>query len=605
MSTTDARTADAPTGGLARATGVMALGTLLSRLTGMVRWWAFGLLGLSILTDTYLFANTTPNLVYELVVGGVLSSTLVPLFVGLFHGDRTSPWRGGRRRSGVDRGSEDGRELDDDRLRDDPIDNGPIDDGPSDADRSINAVVTLSVVAVVALAVALYVLAPVFMRIQIPAAKAEQRELGTTLLRMFAPQVIGYGLVSVGTALLNARRRFGAPMFAPILNNVLVTIVFLVAARMIDNLQRNAGRLASGALSADELDRARYQLVADTQSVKFLLGFGTTAGVLVMAFVVVVALRRDGVAIRPTWAPRDPAVLQLLALSGWTMGYVAANQVALVFVQRVAGRSDASLSAYTLANTTFFLLPHGIIAVSIITAMQPDLARAFVERRRGDFKKMTESGIRMLLCVIVPSAVGLFVLARPLVSVVLEHGNSGADDAERVAVALRAFVIGLPGFSVYLFLMAVLKALRDTRATFEVNAVENAINIVLVGVLYPFIGLRGLALAYGLAYLVSSVIALGTVGRRTGGMNGRRLLSFAGDVIAASIVMGLAVAVLAGLVDRVLGGATPVLGRTFGDLVEVGVAAVGGVTVYVLVGRRLGVREITLVSSMIRRRLVR
>ncbi len=576
-------------GGLVRATGVMAVGTLLSRLTGVMRLWAFSLLGISILTDTYLFANNTPNMVYELVVGGVLSSTLVPLFVGLLT-PRPRPGRAAPRADG----SADG-------------------DGEDTAARSIDAVVTLSIAAVVALAVVLWIAAPWIISLLIdPSRPAAQRELATTLLRMFAPQVVGYGLVSLGTALLNARRRFGAPMFAPILNNVLVTVVFLVAARMIDGLQRTAGALGTpgalgtaGGTDADALDLLRFELVAGTRRVQWLLGLGTTAGVLAMAAVVVVALRRDGVRLRPRWAPRDPAVSELLALSGWTIGYVVANQVALFFVSRVASRADGAMSAYNLANTTFFLLPHGVLAVSVITAMQPDLARAFVERRVRDFRRMTETGVRTLLAVIVPSAVGLFVLARPLTSIVLGHGNSGAADTAQVAAALRAFVIGLPAFSVYLFLMSALKALRDTRATWEVNAVENAINIVLAGLLFPLIGVRGLALSYALAYLVAAVVALGTVGRRIGGVGGGRLLAGAGDVIAAAAVMGVVVAVAAGAVDRVLGGPSPLLGRTLGDIVEVGVSAAAGVTVYVLVGRRLGVREITAALSMIRRRLGR
>lgn len=591
-------------GGLVRATGVMAVGTLLSRLTGVMRLWAFSLLGISILTDTYLFANNTPNMVYELVVGGVLSSTLVPLFVGLLTpGHR--PRRPARRRDS----------FGEDEEADDRGDRG--DDGDHTAARSIDAVVTLSIAAVVTLAVVLWIAAPWVISLLIdPGRPAAQRELATTLLRMFAPQVVGYGLVSLGTALLNARRRFGAPMFAPILNNVLVTVVFLVAARMIDGLQRTAGALGTmaGAAGAagpgagadgDALDLLRFELVAGTRRVQWLLGLGTTAGVLVMAAVVVVALHRDGVRLRPRWAPRDPAVSELLALSGWTIGYVAANQVALFFVSRVASRTDGAMSAYNLANNTFFLLPHGVLAVSVITAMQPDLARAFVERRVRDFRRMTETGVQTLLAVIVPSAVGLFVLARPLTSIVLGHGNSGAADTAQVAAALRAFVIGLPAFSVYLFLMSALKALRDTRATWEVNAVENAINIVLAGLLFPLIGVRGLALSYALAYLLAAVVALGTVGRRIGGVNGGRLLAGAGNVIAAAAVMGVVVAVAAGTVDRVLGGASPLLGRTLGDIVEVGVAAAAGVTVYVLVGRRLGVREITAALSMIRRRLGR
>jgi putative peptidoglycan lipid II flippase len=552
--------------GIGRAAGVMAFGTLLSRLTGVMRLWAFSLLGVSILTDTYLFANNTPNLIYELVVGGVLSSTLVPIFVGLV---RTP-----------------------------------------DGERSIDAIATLGLVVVAALSALLYLGAPAVMRVLIDGSKpALQREFGVDLLRMFAPQILAYGFISIATSLLNARGRFAAPMFVPIINNVVVTGVFIIAARMVDDLQSRAAAIGAaaetGGLSGDALDAARFDLVRASSSVKLLLGLGTTAGIIAMAVLLGIAMVHSGTALRFRWAPGDVGVRDVIGLAGWTMGYVIANQVALIFIQRVASRADGEWSAYNLANNTFFLLPHGVLAVSIITATQPELARAFLDRRRRDFRRLTENGIQTIMTVIVPAAVVLFVLARPLASLVLQHGNTSADDAERIAIALRAFVIGLPGFSVYLFLMSALKALRDTQATFTVNVWENAMNIVFVAVLWPWIGLRGLALSFTLAYLLAALVALSAVGRRIGGIGGNRLLAGSGSVVAAALAMGVAIEVVRRLVTAVLLGSDPLLGLFIGNAFTVGAAGVAGVTVYALIGRQLGVREIESAASALRRRLGR
>jgi putative peptidoglycan lipid II flippase len=551
----------------------MAAGTLLSRITGLLRLTAFGLLGVSILTDTYLFANNSPNLIYELVVGGVLSSTLVPLFIDLFHRAETAT------------GNPDAtaREI---------------------ASSAVSAVTTLALAAVCALSIALFALAPAVIRVLISGkATTEQRDLAVDLLRMFAPQVALYGMITVATALLNARRRFAAPMFAPIVNNIVMIFVFLWAGHRIDSLQRQASELAG--LSGTALDQARFTLVAESSSLKQLLGFGTTVGVLIHCVVLIVTLRREAIGLRWNWDPGHPAIKRLLRLSGWTIGYVIANQIALIFIIRVASRNASDFSAYNLANSTFFLLPHGVIAVSIITATQTELAQAFVQRRRGDFRRLTETGVRSLLALIIPSAMVLFVLAQPLVSLALEHGKTDADDARRIAQVLRAFALGLPGFSIYLFLMSALKALRDTKATFEVNCVENALNIVLAAAFTAFLGVRGLALGFALAYLISAVVALGAVGRRMGGISGARLIDVAGRITAAATVMGLVMWAVARVFGGIVEEGQPGFGRVITQGIQVGVSVMAGVTVFALVGRLLGVRELTVALSGIRRRFVR
>ncbi|MEO6120954.1 MAG: lipid II flippase MurJ, partial [Acidimicrobiales bacterium] len=254
---------------LGRNTAVMAAGTALSRLTGFGRLVALAYgLGFTRLTDTYALANITPNIIYELVLGGVLSATLVPLFV--------------ERLAGVGPGGASSH----------PGDAGdPGDAARAEADReawhAVSAVMTVVAAVAAAVTVAFVLVAPLIIRLYTVAndtgSAAEQQRVATLLLRMFAPQVAFYAMVSLATAVLNARRRFAAPMFAPVLNNLIVIAVLLVLPHVAENLSLSA--------------------VADDPAALALLGFGTTAGVAAMALAQLPSLRRAGARLRPVWDP--------------------------------------------------------------------------------------------------------------------------------------------------------------------------------------------------------------------------------------------------------------------------------------------------------------
>ena len=541
-----------------RSTRLMMTATLASRLTGVARNIAFAGLTVGLVTDAYTVANNAPNLVYELVVGGVLSSTLVPLFVDLLS-----------KRDAGDRQAADG----------------------------ISTIVTLSLVAVLMLSVALFVAAPLLIHgLLMHGQTAVKQRVGTTLLRMFAPQVAVYGCITIGTALLNARRRFGAPTAAPVLNNLVVTAVFLWARHIINGLAKTA-QLGTGAPISDT---ARLALIDASSKAKLVLGLGTTAGVVVMGLALLPGLRDANLGLRIHWDVHHPAVRRLGALSGWTVGYVVANQVALLFVLNAAGRGSAGdWTSYTLANTTFFLLPHGVLAVSLITAMQPELASSFMDRARGRFRRQVVDGVRTVLMLLVPAAVGYVVLAHPIVSLVLGR------TAGRTADALWPMAIGLPGFSIYLMFMSALKSMRDTRAAFEVNVIENAINIVAAAVLVGPFGLQGLALSFAIAYSVSAVIAGVVVARRTNGLEVARLLSTGTSVLAASVAMGMVVFGTSRLCEAVIFADGRPPGRSVGLLVEVLGSVGAGVTVYLFAGRLAGLNELTSLVAGLRRRLGR
>ena len=524
--TGEPESAEPPSPGLARSTAIQAAGTALSRITGFGRIFAFAYaLGAGRLADTYTLANNTPNIIYELILGGVLSGTLLPVFVRA--------------------------------LRED--------DEEYDGWRAISAALTLGLVAAAVLSLAFVVVAPLFIRLYTLRTGAEVGEdqiaVATDLLRLFAPQVFFYGMISVTTAIVRARRRFAAPMFAPVLNNVVVIALFLAYPSVVGIRTLEGVRADRGAV--------------------LLLGLMTTAGVASMAlaqFPYATARRH----LRFVWAPSHPAVRTILRLSGWTVAFVLANQVALFVVYVLANGRSGDVTVYFLTYT-IFLLPHGVVSVSIISAIQPELADRWAAGDVDGFRRQLSVGVRSIAALLVPAAVGYIVLARPIVAALLEHGALEDAGADRVAGTLALMSIGLPAFSCWLFLTSAYQAMQDTRSLFFLYLVENAVNVVAAVVLYAALGVQGLGLAFAIAYAAGTATALAHLRRRTGGLDGRPLASSLLRIAAAAAVMGVAVLAVRSFLDGEGG---------LGAAVHAGVATIAGVSVYLLGGRLFGVREL-------------
>ena len=181
-----------------------------------------------------------------------------------------------------------------------------------------------------------------------------------------------------------------------------------------------------------------------------------------------------------------------MRLSGWTVGYVVTNQLALLFVLVLAATGDAGdVSAYQYAFI-FFQLPHGLFAVSIMTTTTPELARHVLRRQTSRPCATTSRlGLRYMLLVVVPSCVGLAVLAQPDARRSSCAAASTRHDATVTADTLQAFALGLVPFSVYLYTLRGFYAQQDTRTPFLVNAIENGCNVVLALALFPALGVAG------------------------------------------------------------------------------------------------------------------
>ncbi len=520
---------------LSTAASYVALGTGVSRLTGVLRIVALAwALGQSHLADAFNLANTTPNMLYDIVLGGVLSATFIPVFVAQLANR-----------------SED------------------------DAFRSISAILTVSMVVLVTTTVAALVLAPAFITAltaldtsahsHLIHTIAAERADATTLLRWFVIQIAAYGFFALATALLNTRRRFVAVAWAPIVNN-LVCIGVLVWFGVLTG--RSAG-LAS-------LENNHSDIV--------LLGLGTSLGVVLQCVALVPSLRRADLGrVRWHWDLHDAALRTVVRLSGWTFGFVLANQVAQFVVILLAGTAGGPdpVSSYTYAYA-FFQMPYGIVAVTIMSVVAPDLAERWSTGQIAAFLARLSGGLRAMLALIIPAALGLLLLAKPAVALLLGHGASTPEQTATTGAALAMFALGLPGFCTYLYVVRVLQSMQRTKVAFYLYLIENSINIALAVVLVKPLGVRGLALSLSVAYTVGAVIGLALLRRWFGRLGTPETWDPLRRVLVASLAMGVTVLVVSNL-----SGAT----QGFLLFARVAGAVVAGIVVYVGVAFLLGRRD--------------
>ena len=530
---------------LARAMAIMTFGTVLSRITGLARLVAItaalGIVESGRLTDTYNIANTAPNIIYELILGGILTSVFVPVFVELLEKEgREKAWEVG------------------------------------------NAIINLSLLVLVALSALGIIAAPLIAKFYAsrldPNEAARQAEVLTFLLRFFIPQIIFYGLAAMTAGLLNAHKKFGAPMYTPILNNLAVIVVFVTFYF---------------AYSSENLS---LQTVSNSQLM--LIGLGTTAGVALMAFAQLPFLRGLG-RYRFTLSINHPSVRKLASLAVFVVGYVVANQIGYLVAQWLSNKQTGGYSAYVNAFM-FFMLPHGLFAVSVITALLPSMSEHSVNKRMEEFRERLSVGIRATFLLILPASVGFFVLGEPVVRLFLEHGIATEESTELVAGVLRFFVLGLVPFSLFQLFLRAFYALQDTKTPFLINCGAVALNTAVNVPMFAWLGVRGLAAGHAIAYVFAVTLQARILSKRIGGLDGRRLVDSAARITAAALGMGLIVWGVFELSARLFDES-----NLLGQAIVVALPVTAGVATYLGLATAFKVPELDYVRSLVGNRLGR
>ena len=542
---------------------VMATGTVVSRITGIARDIALAAaLGFYLVSDAYSLGNSLPTIIYILVVGGALNAVFIPQLV--------------RR-----------MEKDDDG-------------GNAYADRLI----TLTGSVLLALSILAVVAAPWIVDLYTPADYPQsQYDLAVAFARLCLPQIFFYGAYTMLSQVLNARGTFGAPMFAPIANNVVAITTFVLFI-----IVAGTSAAADGALTTGQV---------------LLLGVGTTAGVVVQAAILVPVLGRAGYRWRPRFDWKGQGLGKAAKLAGWTVGLVLVNQITYIVITRLAAQAnvDAAASGATAAGITtyqkahlVFMLPHSVITISIVTALLPALSRLAHEGKLKEVGEDVAGAMRLVAALVVPIAAMLFVLGSDVSVLLFGYGAATTDQAAVMGDVVSIFMIGLVPFTLFYVLLRGFYAMEDTRTPFVVTVIFSVIMLALVLWLFAFLTdlgvtsaggpqIAGIALGYVLAYWCGFVVLWWWLAHRLGSLqSGATAWVLLRLLIAGGIAVLVAGLTRTATMDLLISDG---LNTQLTSLVLIMAAVIVGVPTFFFAAWLLRVREVSAAVAMVKSRVVR
>ena len=540
-----------------RSSTLMASGTVVSRLTGILRdVAAAAALGFYLVADAFSLGNSLPTIIYILVVGGALNAVFVPQLVR--------------------------------RMQDDP------DGGQAYADRlltiTVAALLTLSVVAVIA--------APLIVDLYTPDDYPQAEfELAVAFARLCLPQILFYGIYTMLSQVLNARGRFGAPMFAPIANNIIAIATFLLFIAVAGTSAAADGNL--------------------TSSQVLILGIGTTIGVALQALILIPILLRSGHVWRLRFDWRDAGLGRAGILAFWTVALVLVNQATYVVIARLATQAnvDATAAGVTAAGLTtyqkahlVFMLPHSVITVSIVTAMLPAMSRL---AHSGDLARVGReigSTMRLVSAFIIPIAAILMLTGSGLAVLLFGYGAAVPAQAAIMGQIVSVFMIALLPFTLFYVLLRGFYALEDTRTPFFITVAFSLVWLVLAVPLFRIVGSGGpqvasLALAYGVSYWVGMTVSWILLARRLGGIDSARTLKALLRMAAAGAI---ALLVMFGTRALLIASVTGLGSQDKGSvLVMVVTVSAVGILSYLAAALLLRIREVSEMIGVVKRRVMK
>jgi putative peptidoglycan lipid II flippase len=408
---------------LVRASSVMAVGTIFSRITGLIRGLlVVALLGTAILGDTFNVANTMPNILFNLLVGGALTSVFMPQIV----------------RS----------------LRDSDGGNG-----------FISKLFTISILLLLIITILGIIFSPNLVNLYAP-EYAGRREFDVTvqLMRYCLPQIFFLGLYALLGQIANSKNIFGPMMWAPVLNNGVSIFLFWWLIVNRENL------------SLDNI----------SDSDLMLIGLGTTFAYSLQAFILVPVVLKSGVGLKFVLGWKDKQLIKSLRLAIWGFIYAAISQLSYLVTVNLATSSavkaldngiEAGVGFTPYANAYLILLvPHSIISVSIVTAMLPRLSDFVIDKKIDSFSELITKSIKLVGVFTVPTSV-FFLLFGTEITKSIFFGI-GSADAEYLGLVLSAFAFGLIPVSINLVLLRGFNAFEDMKSQVLVNLIMNSVSVL-------------------------------------------------------------------------------------------------------------------------------
>jgi len=470
---------------LYRASSVMAIGTIISRITGFVRGVLLvAALGTALLADGYNVANTIPNIIYNLVVGGALTAIFVPQLIRSF-------------------ADEDG--------------------GVGFASRLVTTI-SMSLLALTALGI---VFAPTLVRIYAPefttAGFENEYSVTVAFMRYCLPQIFFLVFYAMLGQVANARGVFAPLMWAPILNNLVGVALLGGFLYLVPNVRADS--------------------ITNTQVA--ILGWGTTLGTVIQALVLIPVISRTKFRLR--FELGFGGLGKSFKLAGWTFVYVIISQLGYLVTVSVA-TSAAVRSAqdgitrgvgFTPYSNAYLimLLPYSIVTISIITALLPHLSRLVIAKDILEVKAQLIRAIRLVGVITIPSAVGLAFFG-PLITEVLFFGISRSDSSY-MGYVLSALGLGLVAFSINIILIRGFNAFEDTKtqvvSIFIINLIAVSLSYLALNTVRNEYVTICLGLAFSISYIMGTAVTLNLIKKHVGKVQFSQFLGQHLKLIIASV----------------------------------------------------------------------
>jgi len=456
----------------------MAIATLISRITGFL--WKILLaaaVGMDVVNGSFTVANTLPNIIYELLLGGVLSSVVIPLLV---------------------------------RSQQDP------DGGRAYTDRLLTTgMVVLGCTTIVAVAAA-----PLFTGLFIDNSTGKSNPaLATAFAYLLLPEIFFYGLFALLMAVLNAKQNFKPGAWAPVLNNVVICTTIVIYMLLPGDISLNPVHMGDAKL--------------------LTLGIGVTLGIVVQALVLVPALLRSGYRFRWRWG-LDARMREFGGLAAWMLLYVAVYQSGLVISTRVLTASDGG-GPTLYANAWLLLqLPYGVIGVSMLTAILPRMSKAAAENDVPELVKNMSLASRMNTVLLGPLSAALSVAGVSVGLALFSLGKSSAADAGQLGLALGASAFGLVPYALVMLQMRVFYSMKDSRSPTLIMVLMTAVRVPLLfmcqGMLAHEDVVVGVMMVNSLTYVVGAVAGQMWLWVRLGNLQTKRLLRTLSITVVACVI---------------------------------------------------------------------
>ncbi|MCG4618164.1 lipid II flippase MurJ [Varibaculum cambriense] len=444
---------------VARASGIMLAGTMVSRLLGFVRAaLLIALIGSIGANDAFQAANSLPNIIYNLLASSILSAVLVPQIV-----------RALQRKN---------------------------------SDEFINRLLTLFTTGLLLLTLVCVALAPVFVTLFAAKLDPGWKQLAITFSYWSLPQVFFYGLYSLWGQFLNAKGSFGPYMWAPVVNNVVGIAGIFIFWRVLGT----------------ETDWAGDPSVWTGEPVVLLAGI-STLGIVVQALILLIPLRRTGFKMRPVWGIRGHGLGEVSRTAIWAFSALCVAQLGFLAISNIAAAANgyASKHQVTIATTTayntaftVYMIPQSMIVTSVVTAMFTSMsamvAVGALSRLRTQFLN-TQQGVSLITCL---CSVLIVVLALPIMQFIMPTTPTASVQA--FAQVLAVMALGIPFLGFFNLSQRLILAFADARSTFLVQIPMTICTLIVCGLTVLLLPVKywvmGASAGMQLSYLVGSVLTI-------------------------------------------------------------------------------------------------